>query len=76
MKPTCSDLILASVEDGIFLPVHEMQAWMKERGHFFSESAISARQRELAQEGKIVGFRPKGKPYKVWGKPGQGILVK
>lgn len=74
MKPTCKELILQSVSDGKHLAVHEMGAWMRYRGHCHSESSISARQRELAQERKLIGRRREGKSFKEWALPGQGIL--
>lgn len=31
-----------------------------------AQTAISARLRELARDGIVVGVKPKDKPYKVW----------
>lgn len=40
--------------------IHEMNIM----GH--SQTALSARTRELARAGIVEGFRPEGKPWKVW----------
>ncbi len=74
-SPTCKELILLSLSFGKPLACYEIQDWMEQRGHYHSESAISARTRELAREGKLTGQRREKMPLKEWSIPkGQGTL--
>ena len=69
-KPTCSDLImqvLAARNIGVFLAIHEIAANIRGLGYCHSETAISARLRELCREGKVEGCSKKGKSFKLWG---------
>lgn len=52
------------------LAVHEIPVPMT------SETAISARLRELARDGIVIGERHPVKPYKIWRvAPDQGVLL-
>jgi len=59
--PTARQEILRTLAmSTVPLAVHELGIpWV-------SDTAASARLRELAREGLVVGARAQGKPYKVW----------
>ena len=68
--PTCSSLILEVLEKrnlGVFLAVHEIAANIRGLGYCHSETAISARLRELARDGKVTSLPAEGKSFKIWG---------
>ena len=72
-KPNCSDLILSVLSIEKNLSVHEVGIKIRERGFFHSDTAISARLRELAHAEKVLSFPAKGKAYKIWGLPAKNL---
>lgn len=60
MRQTAKTLIIEYLKQFKVAPVHEIEIF----GH--SQTAISARLREMAREGIVTGERLSGKPYKVW----------
>ena len=77
-KPTAKDLIISSLWDGQFCAIHEIAERIRAKDmRTVSENAISARLRELTQEGKLINRQRDGKPFKEWAiKTGQGVLFK
>lgn len=60
MRQSAKTLIEEYLKENGPTPVHGINIF----GH--SQTAISARLREMAREGIVVGSRLDGKPYKTW----------